>query len=139
MTCCLTVHTAPGSQSHGRVIPRSSPLSHLGPVHRLVLEAALVAAVLRRGAVAELGLGRRRGRRHLGRLLGLGQGRGRLLLPSSGEIGERRVVSDGLQLRDGGQRGRVAIMCVAIGQAPGRGGANLQVMSLDRVQSSFED
>ena len=132
MTCCLTVYNAPGSQSHGGVIPRGSPLSHLGPVHRLVLEAALVAAVLRRGAVAELGLGRRRGRRHLGRFLGLGQSRRRLLLP--GDIGERRVVSDGLQLRDGGQRGRVAIMCVAIGQTPGRGGANLQIMSLVQVQ-----
>ena len=105
-------------------------MSHLGPIEGLVLEAALVPALLQGGAVTELGLGRRSRRRHLGHLLWLGQGGGRLLL-DGGDIG---VVSDGLQLRDGGQRGRVAIMCVAIGQAPGGGDASLKITGLDPVQ-----
>ena len=104
-------HGCPGSESHGGVISRSSPLSHLGPIEGLVLEAALVPALLQGGAVTELGLGRWSRRRHLGHLLWLGQGGGRLLL-DGGDIG---VVSDGLQLRDGGQRGQVAINCATIG------------------------
>ena len=118
------------SESHDGIICRSSPLSHLGPIQGLVLEAALVLALLQGGAVTQLGLGRRSWRRHFGHLLWLGQSRRRLLL-DRGDIG---VVIDGLQLRDGGKRGRVTIMCVAIGHTPGRGGASLKIMGLDPVQ-----
>ena len=52
-----------------------------------------------------------------------GQSQGRRLLPDDGDI-------DGLQLRDGGQQGRVAI-----GQTPGEGCASLKIKGLDPVQS----
>ena len=113
------------SESHDGIICRSSPLSHLGPIQGLVLEAAFVLALLQGGAITHLGLGRRSWRRHFGYLLWLGQGRRRLLL-DGGDIG---VVIDGLQLRDGGKLGRVVI-----GQTPGRGGASLKIIGLDPVQ-----
>ena len=106
-----------GSESHGGGILRRPPLSHLGPIQRLVLEAGLVPALPRVRAVTQLGLRRRGGRRGLGHLLWLGQGRGRLL---PGPAARWRVVSQRLQLRDGRERGRVTGVAISAGGGGGR-------------------